>query len=370
MSSCPALDARGRFLRDTWETPAAVTRSDERTIDVFVLDMNHGWPNLGHGALVHAVQNIACDLADDLHALDLRLRVVSCDVRRGHVVPPSPVGQSAVYVGTGGPGHLDPLLNDGVASWSQGVVERPGWEAPLFSLFDDILGHPDAALLSVCHTFGVMCRWLGIAEPHLRGEEKGGKSSGVRENALTPAAHHHPWFGAFAKVLPSPGRLRILDSRLFDLLPNDRPWPVGVEAIGFEAEETATTAGPALTMVEVARDALGLVPRVFGVNHHPEIVNRPRQVTILKDRLRRGDVTQAWYNERLALLTETMPDEDSDVRLRLTSTYTLLAPLRYHIVRHVRLRAEALGRSTALHEGAVLLAALNGAMTENAGGTR
>jgi hypothetical protein len=273
-------------------------------------------------------------------------------------------------VGTGGPGHLDPSLNDGVAVWSQGVEERPGWEAPLFALFDDIRTHPDAAFLSVCHTFGVMCRWLGIAEPHLRGDEKGGKSSGVRENVLTPTAHHHPWFGAFARMLPSAGRLRILDSRLFDLLPNDRPWPSGVEAIGFEAEEAPVPARPALTMVEAARDASGLVPRVFGVNHHPEIVNRPRQVTILKDRLRRGDVTQAWYNERLAVLTETMPDEDSDFRLRLTSTYTLLAPLRYHIVRHVRLRAEALGRSTALHEDAVRLAALTGAMTESVGGAR
>ena len=48
----------------------------------------------------------------------------------------------------------------------------------------------------MCHTFGVMCRWLGIADAVLRGPEKGGKSFGIVDNLLTDAALEHPWFGA------------------------------------------------------------------------------------------------------------------------------------------------------------------------------
>ena len=40
------------------------------------------------------------------------------------------------------------------------------------------------------------------------------------------------------------------------------------------------------------------MPRILGVNHHPEIVNRPRQLTILQKRMERGAVTPEWYAER------------------------------------------------------------------------
>lgn len=355
LEACPALDSRDRVRFETWTAPEQARGADARTVDVFVLDMNHGWPNLGHGAIVHAVRNVACDLADELHALDVRLRVVSCDVRLGHVIPPPPGEAGAVYVGTGGPGHLDPRRNDGVAEWTQGVVERPEWEAPLFALFDRIRAHPEAALFGVCHTFGVMCRWLGAAEPRLRDAARGGKRVGVHENVLTPTAQRHPWFGPLATSIAAGEHLRVLESRLFDLVPPRSGLPEGVSAIGYEGRGPHGFEDSALTMIEVERDRAGVVPRVLAVNHHPEIVNRPRQVTILKERLRRGDVTEAWYAERLALLTQTMPDEDSDHRLRVTSTYTLLAPLRYHVIRQVRLRAEAFGRTTALHEEAVRL---------------
>ncbi len=97
------------------------------------------------------------------------MRVLSYDVRRGHQIPERPGRRHQIYVGTGGPGHLDPRLNDGVSPGSQGIAEDPGWEAPLFELFDGIRAADDAALLAVCHTFGVMCRWLGIADVVLAG---------------------------------------------------------------------------------------------------------------------------------------------------------------------------------------------------------
>ena len=69
------------------------------------------------------------------------MRVLSYDVRRTLQIPQSPNGRFQLYVGTGGPGHLDPRLNDGVREESQGIAESPAWEAPLFRLFDDIAAH-------------------------------------------------------------------------------------------------------------------------------------------------------------------------------------------------------------------------------------
>jgi hypothetical protein len=123
------------------------------------------------------------------------------------------------------------------------------------------------------------------------------------------------------------------------------------------AHETAGVGGPrgeAVTMLEFARDRGGVMPRVFGVNHHPEIVDRSRQLMLLRHKLDRGEVTPAWYAERAEILTRTYPDEDSDQRLYLTSDYTLLAPLRFHLDRQVRLRAETLGLTVAVHEDRVL----------------
>jgi hypothetical protein len=109
-----------------------------------------------------------------------------------------------------------------------------------------------------------------------------------------------------------------------------------------------------MTMMELARDHGGVMPRIFGVNHHPEIGDRARQHMLLEQKWERGEVTREWYEERLELITRTYPGEDSEQRLHLTSIYTLLAPLRFYIERQVRLRAEALGRPAALHEDELL----------------
>ena len=144
--------------------------ADPRIIDVAFLDMHHGWPNLGHEALVDVVQSAVCDLRDPLARAGLNLRVLSYDVRRGHVLPEGAGGRHAIYVGTGGPGHLDPRCNDG-REGSQGIVEDPAWEAPLFALFDSVRADAGASLFAVCHAFGVMCRWLGVADAVLRDDD-------------------------------------------------------------------------------------------------------------------------------------------------------------------------------------------------------
>jgi hypothetical protein len=335
------------------ERPEDIPAPDPRAVDVAVLDMNHGWPNLGHDSLVHAVMDAACDLVPFLEKSRMKVRVISHEVRRAHVVPDPPGGRFAVYVGSGGPGHIDPRRNDGADEGSQGVREDPAWEPRVFELFDRILADENAALLAVCHSYGVMCRWAGVAQPALRGDEKGGKSTGILENLLTPHAAAHPWFGRFADELPDGHRLRVVENRLFDLLPTANDFPPGILPIGHETLGIGGPRGNAVTMLEFARDRQGVMPRVFGSNHHPEIVDRGRQLMVLRQKRERGEVSDAWCAERIEILTRAYPDENSDQRLHVTSDYTLLGPLRFHLLRAVRERAEALGLEPGIHEDSV-----------------
>ncbi len=359
-----------RYVR--LERGGEVPPPERHLVDVALLDMNHGWPNLGHDSLVHSLLDGDPRRRREERRSGLAVRVLSFDVRRGGMIPEAPSGgRFAIYLGTGGPGYIDPRCNDGALPASQGLREDPSWEAPLFRLFAAILAHRDAALLAVCHTFGVICRWSGIARPVLRGAEKGGKSSGVLENVWTPEAAAHPWFGRFAAaggpgpfgVASAPGaigaaagqgRLRILDNRLFDLIEEPRPLPAGAVRIGRETLGVGGPPGDALTMMELARDAGGIMPRVFGVNHHPEVVERARQMTLLEAKVRRGEVSAEWAAERREILTRSYPDEDSDARLQRTSECTLLAPLRFFLYRELRRRAAGLQLACELHEDQVV----------------
>ncbi len=353
-SACAtALDgAPWRYVRV--ERGAPPPPRDRRTIDVAILDMNHGWPNLGHDSVVHAVQDAVCDLVPHLLRHDLAVRAISFEVRRDLRLPEPPNGRYALYVGTGGPGHLDPRHNDGVSPGSQGIRENPAWEKPLYALFEAIARDESAALVAVCHTFGLVCRWLGAARPVLRGPEKGGKSAGIVESVLTDEALRHPWFARLASRLPDRRRLKILDSRLYDLIPDGGRLPDGAVAIGFEALGIGGPPGDALTMMEVARDREGVMPRFFGSNHHPEVVNAARLMSVLQRKFDEGEVSRDWYEERRKTLEASFPDERADRRLHLTSDFTILAPVRFFLWRQLRMRLESLGVAPEFHERQVL----------------
>lgn len=294
-------------------------------IDVALLDMNHSWPNVGHDALVHVVLEAADALREELVSRSMKVRVLSYDVRRRNAIPASPNGRFQLYIGTGGPGHLDPRLNNGTHEWSQGVVESDAWEAPLFRLFDDILADRSAAMIAVCHSFGLVCRWSGIAVPVLRGE----KSSGMPLNRLSREALQHPWFEQFSRELPDHQHFRVVDNRLFDLI-LDRPGksvPIAFEAAGSSA----------LTMIELARDEAGQMPRFIGVNHHPEIIDRDHIMQVLDEKRAHGEVTDQWYDERATTMRDLFRGEQ-ERQSRLTSRYTLIEPLRHHLERLIRER--------------------------------
>jgi hypothetical protein len=293
---------------------------DPDRIDVAILDMNHSWPNLGHDSLVHTVLESAKPLREPLVAAGAKVRVLSYDVRRTLRIPQSPNGRFQLYLGTGGPGHLDPRRNDGLNEESQGIVESSAWEKPLFRLYDDIAAHDSAALLGVCHSFGLMCRWSGAARVVLRAE----KSSGMPENVLTPGGASHPWFSQFAGRLTDGRHFRVVDNRLFDLVANQSS---SANVIAREEENS-----DGVTMVEFARSAEGL-PRILGVNHHPEIVDSVHITTVLEEKHARGEVSEDWYRERVVTMRDLFNRFESDSRL--TSEYTLLGPIRHHLTRIV-----------------------------------
>ena len=305
-------------------TDSGVPAEEPGVIDVALLDMNHSWPNVGHDSIVHAVLEIAEELREELVPSGMKVRLLSYDVRRRMMIPDSPNGRFSLYLGTGGPGHLDPRENDGVKEFSQGIAETTEWEAPLFRLFDDILAKEDASLFAICHSFGLMCRWSGIAHPELRAE----KSSGMPVNVLSKDGEQHPWFARFGGELADGRTFRVVDNRLFDLA-----WGGGRNAtpIAFEAEGSH-----AVTMVELARDAASM-PRILGVNHHPEIIDREHIMQVLDEKRQHGEVSDRWYREREVTMRDLFQGEN-ERQSRLTSRFTFLEPLRHRLREAIRSR--------------------------------
>jgi hypothetical protein len=302
--------------------PAAQER-----IDVALLDMNHSWPNLGHDAIAHALLDASEFMRDALLAAGQKVRVLSFDIRRTMEIPEAPNGRFQLYVGTGGPGHLDPRRNDGVSAVSQGIEESAAWERPLFNLFDAIAVHPTAALLGVCHSFGLMCRWSDVALPVLRRE----KSSGMPDNVLDEGVAAHPWFSEFAGALPDHRHFKVVDNRLFDLVSTGRNGAT-VNVIAREDESS-----DAFTVVEFARDPTETMPRILGVNHHPEIIDRDRIMVVLEEKRAHSEVTETWYQERVTTMRDLFRGE-AERQSRLTSEYTFSGPLRFHLHRLIEER--------------------------------
>ena len=83
-------------------------------------------------------------------------------------------------------------------------------------------------------------------------------------------------------------------------------------------------------MIEFAR--IGEMPRVFGVNHHPEIVDRARVLQVLDQKWKHGEVDEQWFRERQQTMKEMLQGE-TESQSRLTSHFTLLGPLRHHLAR-------------------------------------
>lgn len=310
------------------ERPGDEPAPEPGVVDVAVLDMNHRYANLGHESVIETLLGLGHRERLALGDSAPRFRVISYDVRSSAAVPAWPASRFPVVVGTGGPGALDPRLNDGVSESSQGILEDPRWEAPLWRFFDAILEEPRTAFLGICHSFGLLARWSGVAEAVLRPKAKG-KSSGTVTNVLTEEALHHPWFSELWQVNGGP-RIEVLDSRLFDLV------PTGVSkglVLAHEQVDATGRPGSALTMLELSRDEDGVLPRVWGVNHHPEIGDRGMQRGRLDRLEQRNEVTGAWLSERRAALDAWNTSAATEKRLQWTASFTFERPIRRYITR-------------------------------------
>ena len=193
-----------------------------------MLDMNHGWPNLGHDSIVHAVHGHR--LRPAARAPRGRLQRARALVRRAPLRhdPGAPGGRFALYLGTGGPGHIDPRAERrqrGQPGHPRG--RRPG-SAPLFRLFDAIRADEDAALVSRLPHLRRDVPLVGrrAAGPARAGEGRQERRP-ARERADARGAGSTPGSRSSRDELPDHRRLRILDNRLFDLIPDGRRLPAG-----------------------------------------------------------------------------------------------------------------------------------------------
>jgi hypothetical protein len=306
---------------------AEIPPADPAVLDVALLDMNYGFLNLGHDAIVSIVAQAADALSAELEAAGKGVRVISLPVRNKFVVPPAE--RFSLYLGTGGPGHIDPHRN--VAETEATIVEDPAWEAPLFALFDAIRADESRAMIAVCHTFGILCRWSGVAEPALRKAASGGGSLGLRTTVLLEVACSHPWFAEMIEHLSDSRYFPVIDSRFYDLVPTGNV-PEGMTLLAFEANEDGQPAA-AVTIVEFARTADGRLPRMLGVNHHPEVSTRSVVQAALDRKLAAGEIDDAWYASRAKLFGElARPDHDEAARL-VGCEYTFSLLLRRHLER-------------------------------------
>ena len=334
-------DASFQYLRlQSGDSPPA----DPRFVDVHLLDMNHRFQNAGHASIVAQVRRIADDLKPALAGAGASVRLISYDVRDAIVIPRLPEGEApALYLGTGGPGHLDPRLNARDAVDEGEIYESEAWEQPLFELYSAIEEHGRAMFYGVCHSFGLLCRWSGVAHPVLRGPAKSGPSIGIVDNVLTQQALRHPWFSRLAAHLPDGVHLPVVDSRHYDLIPKRASFPRGITPIAFEST-TAGTMGEALTMCEFARKPNG-VPRVFAANHHPEIPDASELIALLERKLAEGGVTREWYESRAALVKQLQADDHSEPARLLAAGYSFGFLVRDGLKELIEWRRERRGRA-------------------------
>ena len=273
------------------------------------------------------------------------------------MVPDPPGRRFALYLGTGGPGHIDPHRNDGVApGGSQGIHEDPAWEpSPSGSSTRSrpTSGPPSSRSATLRGPLPL----VGRARPVLRGPRRG-KSTGDPPERADRRGPAPPLVPRTSRASGRSRRPRCEWSRTGCSIsvPGGSAFPRVSSPSAARRSGWGDLAGEAVTMLEFARDRGGVMPRMFAVNHHPEIVDRFRQMMLLDQKRERGrgerasGTTSASTPSRPAARRGPRPAAAPDLRLHL------LGPLRFHLYRQIRERLAERGRRATVHEGQVLQA--------------
>jgi hypothetical protein len=95
-------------------------------------------------------------------------------------------------------------------------------------------------------------------------------------------------------------------------------------------------------MVELDRYADGL-PRVWAVNHHPEIGDAGEQRERLLRIAASRQLSEEWLRERILALEAWNASEAAERKLQVTSSYTFEGPVRAILARALEARREAGG---------------------------
>ena len=304
LTDCPSTAEHGGCEYARVERAGDLPPAEPDVIDVALLDMHHGWPNLGHDALVHAVQNAVCDLQTAWLPPDCG-SACSPTTCGGATDPGAARGPSRHLRRHGRAGPPRSAMNDGRVARLAGHREDPRWEAPLFGLFDRIRADER--------------RRAARGLPHLRRHVPlAGRRRGRPARRRTRAARARASSRTCSRTRPQSTR-GSGGSRASCPISGACACSTTVSTTSSRgparcrtastiiAHETLGVGGPrgeALTMVEFARDADGVMPRDL----RREPPSRDREPAQAADdpaqALERGEVTPEWYAERVAALTE------------------------------------------------------------------
>ena len=95
LDNCAMKGLHSIFSYHRVEPGEPLPKAEDGICDIAVLDMHHGWPNLGHNSIVQAVREAACDFEPLIRKAHLKVRVFSFDVRRAGLLPEPPGGRFA-----------------------------------------------------------------------------------------------------------------------------------------------------------------------------------------------------------------------------------------------------------------------------------
>jgi GMP synthase-like glutamine amidotransferase len=259
-----------------------------RTVRVAILDLYNGEPNQGMRCIRQQVSE-----AKDRHP-DVRFDVAEFDVRGAAEVPGLDFD---LYISSGGPGS--PF--DGA-----GQV----WEERYFAWLDAVWTHnrtgsPKKHVLSICHSFQLMCIHFGLADVVPR---KSG-SFGVLPVHLTDEGQADP----LLSKLPDP--FYGADFREWQVL---QPRYESIQSLG--ASLLAIEKDRPHVPLERAVMAMRVSPEIVGTQFHPEADPEGMRAHFSKDE-QRDKIVSKHGQEKYDEILFRMSDPDS-----LSRTYAIFIP--------------------------------------------